>query len=336
MQSNDGLSRPDALKEHAQFSLSDNFACDLPGLGVIAVQGADAESFLHGQLTSDVRALTLGRSQMSAYCSPKGRVLAVFRLFRHADGIYLLTPTQGMEALVRRLRLFVLRAKVSVEPVQGVYRLFGLAGEQACTRVGMSTALWPEHADAVARTDHVTLVRVPGLLPRAIAMVQAESMDNLDSMRDEALPLLPEKVWTLLDINAGLPTIYPQNADQFVPQMLNLHALDAVSFSKGCYPGQEIVARMQYLSKPKRRMYRVHLDAAALPGAGEELYAGSIQEGTAIGRIVMATEASGGGYAALAVIAIDQAHAASIRLAEAGTAHMGIEDLPYTVDAVAS
>lgn len=297
-------------------------ACPLLEWAALSVSGPDAASFLHGQFTNDVAGLAVGAVQYSGYCSPKGRMLANFPLARVADAEYLLVvPAAIAPALVRRLRMFVLRAKVVVAPLAESHACIGIAGPAGAA----------PQAQSVQQEEGVTVLGLPD--GRLLAVCAASRTRPFwETITRSATPA-GSKVWDWLAINAGLPVITTATQDKFVPQMLNWELVGGVNFQKGCYPGQEIVARMQYLGKLKERLYRAHVaaDGAATPGA--PLYGAQFGE-QACGTIVNAAPAPGGGSDVLAVIQIASAQSDTVRLAPAADAPaLELLPLPYAVPA---
>jgi folate-binding protein YgfZ len=297
--------------------------CDLGPLAALAVTGADAVSFLQGQFTSDVAALAPGSSQLSAWCSPKGRVLATFTLRRIApDHFELLLPRLQLEAVQRRLALFVLRAKVALRDASEEAIRIGIGGPAAVA----SIAAVARSAPALHRWNEIEggmLAALPGA--RFIASVlpaQAPSLwDRLGGARAAGFPC-----WRWLTMTAGVPVILPPTQDRFIPQMLNLDALGAVSFQKGCYSGQEIVARTQYLGRLKERLTLAHAAAAPVPGA--RLYASAFGE-QPCGTVVNAGAAPGGGADLLCVAQIAAIAEGDLRTEAPDGDALRLLSLPY-------
>ena len=299
---------------------------DLSHLGLIRVSGEDAVNFLQGQLTNDVRRLSSDHSQLGASCSPKGRMLASFRLFRIGDDILLQMPLSRVATVLQRLRMFILRAKVGLQDVSDELAQFALAGDCAADILG---ELAPGEPDQAIQGDGFVCVRLAGDRPRFLLAGTPQALQQLWlKAAAQARPASAE-AWRLLDIRAGLPTVYDQTVDAFVPQMANLQLVNGVSFTKGCYTGQEVVARMQYLGKLKRRMYRVHLAAGDCPQPGTELFSSSSGSGQGAGRIVDAVSSPDGGCEALAVIETSAMEAGEIRIGDADGERLELLDLPY-------
>jgi len=301
--------------------------CDLSQHGLISATGTDTVAFLQGQFTNDVRQVTPGRSQLSALCSPKGRMLACLRIFQHDDDYYLRLPRERVEPILKRLQMFVLRAQTKLTDASDTLARLGLAGSEAAALITAALGAAPVEVDGAAQLAGVTVIRLPGVQPRF------ELHGDVGTLRDlwlqfaaQATPAGTE-VWRLLDILAGVPTVYAATAEAFVPQMANLQIIDGVSFKKGCYTGQEIVARSQYLGKLKRRMYLAKVETATAPCPGDELFCAGM-EGS-VGKVVDASLHPDGGYRLLAVIVIEHALGDSPRLRDADGAALTLLPLPY-------
>lgn len=301
---------------------------DLSHLGLIRVRGTDAATFLQGQLTSDVRLVTDDRAQPSAWCSPKGRMLASFLVFRHAGDLHLQTPRERVAPLLKRLRMFVLRAKVELADASDELVRIGIAGDCAAAILGDPL---PADPLAVVQREGITLVRLPGDRPRLEALGPAAAVKAAWERAETRAAVAGPDFWALLDIRAGLPTVYDQTAEAFVPQMANLQLVDGVSFTKGCYTGQEVVARMQYLGKLKRRMYLARLACDRVPQPGEELYATGSESGQGAGKVVDARRSPAGGVEALVVVETGSAEDGEVRLGGPDGPPLAFSPLPYAL-----
>ena len=310
-------------------TLSGLVFADLSHLGVIAVYGADAESFLQSQFSNDISQLTETGTQLDAYCTPKGRILGLMRLFRQGETWYLRLPEDTLEAVIQRLRMYVMRADVTLEDVSDNFLRIGISGEAAVDELQTVMSDVPSEADQLRHSGDITLLRVPGVLPRFEAYISSlETASKLwDSLNVHGAPV-GESAWRLLEIRDGLPNIFAATSELFVPQMTNLQLLNGVSFKKGCYPGQEIVARMQYLGTLKRRMYLGHVDTDQQPSPADSLFTGTDSE-QAVGRIVDAQPHPDGGQLLLAVMQIKVAEAGDMHLGSAEGPLMVLEPLPY-------
>jgi tRNA-modifying protein YgfZ len=271
----------------------------LPHMGVLRLTGPDAAAFLQGQVSNDTAPLSRGAPVLAAYSTPQGRVLAVLHLLPHSSGILCILPRDVAASTQDRLRKFVLRAKVKIEDASEELVVAGLYGN-ALAAAGFVEA--PD-SESYLEKDGVGLARVS-----RVAAPESERywlIGAADSVRGLVSPdpARIEREWRLGDIRDGRPQVYAATSELFVAQMLNLDLIGGISFSKGCYTGQEIIARTQHLGRIKRRMSRLRLS----PGAwsiGQSLH-------LADGRAGRLTELAsvGDGFEALAVLSLDPAAA---------------------------
>lgn len=306
-----------------------NVIADLSHIGLLGVRGEDAQTFLQGQFTNDARAVSEQHSQLTAYCSPKGRMLANGRLFQRSDAFYLGLPCQILGPVLNRLRMYIMRSKVVLEDATDTLVHIGLSGPSAETELQNILGAAPTHINDVIHRQDLTVIRIPGPHPRFELYGDADAMKKLWTALDVQAAPVGLAPWGLLDILAGIPTVYPETADAFVPQMANMQLLDGISFQKGCYAGQEIVARTQFLGKLKRRMYRVHIDADTALKPGDELYAPDTEPAQSAGRIVDAKPHPDGGFEALAVVQIASAETGEVRLGGPEGPLLHFSTLPY-------
>jgi folate-binding protein YgfZ len=300
---------------------------DLSHFGLIRVEGEDAESFLQGQLTNDLRQVTEEHSNLAGWCSAKGRMLANFRCFRRQGVYYLQTPQENLPAVLKRLGMYVLMAKVTLSDASDELMRLGLTGDCASSLLQSRFASIPETANAVAQHSELTLMRLPGDRPRFELLGPAEALIAFWQEAEAKAVHQGDDFWALQEIRAGVPIIYPATSEAFVPQMTNMQLVDGVSFTKGCYTGQEVVARMQYLGKLKRRMYLAHVTSDAQPLPGDELHSPGSTSGQGTGKVVDARPANGG-YDLLAVIEASSAESDKVCLGENGPC-LELRGLPY-------
>lgn len=285
----------DPVLERAQV-FHGNIIADLSHYGLIEITGKDAATFLAAQLTSDVRQISESTSQLSAWCTPQGRVLAVFRIFQRAGAYYLLLPGELLQPILRRLRMYIVRSDVRLADASSTLVRIGLSGPA---------------------------------LPGSLSIVIGEPGAAKKLWRDRQENATPTGAgpWTLLEILAGIPSVHPKTAEAFLPQMLNLEALGGLCFSKGCYPGQEIIARLQYRGQLKRRMYLGLADTAHIPEPGDEVFGGDSEETQSVGTVVAAERYPQDRAALLAVIEIG-ATQGKLCLYEPGGPALILQSLP--------
>ncbi|MCF5051728.1 folate-binding protein [Pseudomonas syringae] len=301
------------------------FFCPLPHEGVLAVRGADAAKFLQGQLTCNLNYLSDTQASLGARCTQKGRMQSSFRILLQGDGVLLAMATELLETQLADLKKYAVFSKSKLTDESAAWVRFGVInGDQVLSSLGLEL---PAETDSVARHEQLIAIRVSP--SRAELWVPAEQADTLRSQLAAQLTQTDLNEWLLGQIRAGIGQVMPQTRELFIPQMLNLQAVGGVSFKKGCYTGQEIVARMQYLGKLKRRLYRLRLDAAEMPEPGTPLFSPS--HNSSIGEVVLAAKAD----QAIELLAVLQAEAA-----DSGDVHIGtlegpglqLLDLPYTLD----
>jgi folate-binding protein YgfZ len=319
--------------------LAGGFAAPLTDLGLIAVAGEDAATFLHNQLTNDVEHLGADDARLAGYCTPKGRLQATFLIWRSADTVYLQLPRAIQAPLQKRLSMFVLRAKAKLrdateEAATGA--VLGLGGARAADVLASVVA---DHGggalpDAPYRKTEGAFGAVIRLAdafgaPRFMWITAPETAIAALPALQSALALGGNQAWTLSQIHAGVPQVSLPTQEQFVPQMINFELINGVDFKKGCYPGQEIVARSQYLGKLKRRMALATLDDAAAR-AGDEVYS-SDDPAQPSGMIVNAAPNGAGGADALVEIKL-AALEHEVRHGAPGGTLLRFKPLPYFVE----
>ncbi len=294
-------------------------ALRLADWGVIRASGEDARSFLHGQLTQDVTHLAPGQARLAGYCSPKGRLLASFVVWSRGPAEVLLACSADLlPATLRRLSMFVLRAKCKLSDASADVPLSGLAGAAAVAALGAGA---PAKPWAHVQRDGADLIRLPDAAGTARFLWAGPGAP--------ALPALTPDHWRWLEVQSAVPRIVAATAEQFVPQMVNLELVGGVNFQKGCYPGQEIVARSQYRGTLKRRAFLFDSDAAAAPG--QEIFSATDPEQPA-GLVAAAARGPDGRYAVLAETKIAFAEA-PLHLGSAGGAALRPRPLPYALPA---
>nr|WP_284507715.1 folate-binding protein [Caballeronia sp. GACF4] len=302
----------------------------LTQFGVIDIKGEDAASFLHNQVTNDVQHLDASTARLAGYCSPKGRLLGSFLMWRSADTVRLLISHDVQAPVQKRLSMFVLRAKAKLSDATPELAAVGFAGDVRAALSGIFDAL-PDGVHVKVEGPHGALIRVPDAAHRPRFLWVGPRADI-----EARLPELGEKLrragpalWDWLDIHAGEPRITQATTEQFVPQMVNFDVLGAVNFKKGCYPGQEIVARSQYRGTIKRRTALAHGESAT-PGA--ELFH-SADPGQPCGMVVNVAPAEGGGVDCLVEIKLASLDNGSVHVGAADGPALEFVPLPYAFPA---
>lgn len=304
---------------------------DLSHLGLIQFAGEDAQTFLQGQLSNDVRLLNGSNSQWTGYCTPKGRMLASFLLWQNGENSYLIQlPASLREPIQKRLTMFVLRSKVKVTDESDNWVRLGVAGPGAEAAVRAVLGDAPQQAHGLLTRQDGAMLRLPGDCFE-ILVPATRAPDLWQSLAASCRPAGSGR-WDWHMIRAGVPTVLPATQEEFVPQMANFELIGGVNFKKGCYPGQEIVARTQYLGKLKRRMYLARLTADAAPAPGDPLYSADMQEQSS-GIVVDAQPAPGGGYDLLAVIQTSSAESEAIHWKTLDGPVLQLDALPYPIPA---
>nr|WP_186329742.1 folate-binding protein YgfZ [Variovorax boronicumulans] len=291
----------------------------LTHLGVIAVQGEEAAKFLHSQLTQDFVLAAPDEARLAAFCSPKGRMQASFIGLAWTDGQVLLVCARDLVApTLKRLSMFVMRAKAKLRDATDEFQLLGALGSSAAALLEGEPAPW--HRRVVAGGVAVALYPADGQ-PRALLVLPAQA-----ALPDA--PALSLAQWQLTEVRSGVVLITQPLFEVLVPQMLNYESVGGVSFKKGCYPGQEVVARSQFRGTLKRRAYLVHADAEL--AAGQEVFQASDAE-QPTGTVVQAAAHPDGGWDAVVSVQIAAAEANDLRAGSATGPALQLQPLPYAL-----
>ena len=316
--------------------LAAGFLAPVTDLGLIAVAGDDAAAFLHNQLTNDVEHLGNGEARLAGYCTPKGRLQATFLMWRDSEAIYLQLPRAIQPPLQKRLTMFVLLAKAKLRDATGedaFAAVLGLGGAKAEAALRAQAGELPAAPYAKVTSDKGTVIRVADAFgaPRYLWITSpAQAEAAFATLRGE-LALGGNQAWQLAAIHAGVPQVTQPTQEQFVPQMVNLELLGGVNFKKGCYPGQEIVARSQYLGKLKRRTTLATVENAAAR-AGDEVYS-TLDPEQPCGMVVNAAPNGAGGADMLVEMKL-AAMEEDVRLGAATGPALRFVPMPYPLDAL--
>ena len=309
-----------------------DFICALDDLGVILVSGDDAADFLQNQLSNDILLIDESRFQMSSYSTPKGRMLGIFRVIQVSNGYLLLTVKSMVQPLLEKLYRYIVQAQVNLADASDYFARFTL---QSDNRDLLEDDMLPAAPGSVVQSDSViSLQLLPQGSQRRYLLMFLSADEAIETWKrfSAQLQVAAFSSWRLAEINAGIPVIYPQTSEEFVLQMANLGSLDGVSFKKGCYPGQEIVARMQYLGKLKRRMFLARLDGASLPSPGDALVLEGKSEIDGSGKIVDAEIDPDSGCRCLYIAQIAKAEAGTLRLLQQPDTRIQNLELPYPIE----
>lgn len=288
----------------------------LEHLGVIRAIGEDAAKFLHGQLTQDVALLPVGQARLAALCSPKGRMLASFILIKRSlDEVWLVCSRDLLPATLKRLSMFVLRAKVRLSDASADYRVCGLLGHAQVQPAQGATPPWSGYALAAA---HAVQLYPAGATGRQLWV------GPVDAPMPQGTPVAASD-WAWSEVSSGVATVNATLAELFVPQMLNFESVGGVNFKKGCYPGQEVVARSQFRGTLKRRTAIACTDEWLAPT--QEIYASEDFE-QPVGMVVQSAKHPHGGAIALLCLqtSADLHH---LHTKELPAMRIQVRDLPY-------
>ena len=281
---------------------NENIICDLSHLGLLEISGEDAVTFLQGQVTNDVKLLSGNNAHYTGYCSAKGRLLALFFAFSHNNQLHLELNHELIEPIAKRMKMYVLRSKVNINNISDSTVRIGLNGHKIPELLTTFFSKIPQSAFESISADNSTLIRLPSESPRFEIICDVVRAKELWQALKEHCKPVGKPCWEWLEVQAGIPDIYPNTQEEFVPQMVNLDSLNAINFKKGCYTGQEIVARTHYLGKVKRRTHLTHINTTEPPHAGDDLVNLS---GEAVGKIVRSAPAPSSGYDVLAEIRLE-------------------------------
>ncbi|MDD2833246.1 MAG: folate-binding protein YgfZ [Methylotenera sp.] len=299
--------------------------CDLSHMGLLQIQGNDASTFLQGQLTNDIKQLNGKNAHYSAYCNAKGRMLAIFLAFTRDHQFYMQLPKTLVEPIAKRLRMFVLRSQVEILDASASIIKIGLSGAQSANLLTTLFSEVPTQDNELSTHGNTAILKLPGVQPRFEIFTDIEQAPEVwQALSAQATPVSAD-FWEWLDIQAGIPDIKPSTQEEFVPQMLNLDLLGGINFKKGCYTGQEIVARTHYLGTVKRRMHLAHLNTTNSPQPGE-IITNSANE--AVGKVARSASAPGGGYDVLAELRLDSIKNTVLLV---GNVPLNIKTLPYSL-----
>lgn len=302
--------------------------CDLSQFATIRVAGEEAQKFLQNLLSNDINAVNAETAQLSSFNSPKGRMLATFTVWKSGEDYFLQLPLSLLAAMQKKLSMFVLRSKVKVSNASDETICLGLSGKDSGKQIQELLGALPENNWAVLAKDNTSVIRLSS--DRYQLNTSVNQATELWTILSKNAQKAGSACWDWLNIRAGIPVITPATQELFVLQMANLDALGGVSFKKGCYPGQEIVARTHYLGKQKRRMFLAHFESEITPIAGNELYCDEMP-GQPCGTIINASAAPEGGFDVLAILQISSQASQAVHFLTSQGAALKFIPLPYSL-----
>ena len=309
-----------------------DFICAADELGLILVSGEDAGEFLQNQLSHDINLIDESCFQLSSYSTPKGRMLGIFRVIQISNGYLLLTTRSMVLQLLEQLFKFIVQARVALADASDYFAMIAMQTDRTDLD---GLPVMPAEPGMVLQNDSLVSLQLEPLgSQRRYLLMYLSADEAIDSWNKLApqLQVAGYSSWHLSDIKAGIPMIYPQTREEFVLQMANLAALDAVSFKKGCYPGQEIVARMQYLGKLKRRMFLARIETDCLPLPGDDLVTQGKTIADGSGKVVDAEFDQEGICHCLYIAQIAKAETGGLELLKQPESRIENVDLPYTLE----
>lgn len=340
------LDKAEGFTENTGFRFSDeaenNFKadnndiiCDLSQFSTIVVAGEDAADFMQGQFTNDIKLVTANNSQLNAFCNNKGRTTANFRLFQHQQNYFFSVKSNLVEQCIAHLQNYILRAQVVIQDVSTQLVHLGISGSNAEKLLSSFVKITDSNIDHVSFNENYVVIRIASAqtdIPRYEVFCTFEHAKAVWESVSAQAEIVNSSSWDYLNIQAGLPFIDADSSEEFVPQMINMDLINGISFTKGCFTGQEIVARMHYLGKLKKRCFKIHIASDEKPASGESLFAENAKAGKNTGMIIQAEKNPETGYDALAVIQIADTES-KLFLKDADGALVTVRQLPYSFDA---
>lgn len=316
-------------QQEVQLAASGTVIVPLTHIALIRVEGEDAAVFLHNLMSNDIKRLALHGAQYNSFNSPKGRMLASFVVWRTATGYLLQLSADLLAGIHKKLSMYVLRSKVRLSDCGNELALIGLAGPGAARALDAAGLALPPEAMSVSQGNNIQVVRLEHDRVQIVVPV-AQAADVWQRLHHAGAKPAGTMAWRWLDIRNGVPLITAVTQDEFVAQMVNFELIGGVNFQKGCYPGQEIVARTQYLGKLKKRMFLAHIDGEQMPQPGTDVYAAEF--GTqSCGKLTTVAPAPDGGFDALVVTQISAFESNDVHLGAPDGARLSFGALPYTV-----
>lgn len=302
------------------------FAIKLDNLGAISLTGEEQNKYLQGQVTCDVNSANENSLLNGAHCDAKGKVFSVFRFIMRNKANLLLQPKATLMASLAELKKFGVFAKVDITAVNSLSYL-AICGNGAESTLTQHFSNLPNERSPVETVNSTTLVYIAGITPRYLIIDETNIIDALSNTLN--ITIYPHAVWNLIEITEGFPTLNETTISAYVPQMLNLQAVNAISFTKGCYLGQETVARMQYLGKNKRALYSLKGQTSSVINTESVIEKQLGENWRKAGDILATYTADNGEYYLQAVLTSDTDNSINLRIKELNDATLQLQALPY-------
>lgn len=307
--------------------LPESYAIQLNHLSAISVSGEEADKYLQGQLTCDVNLLESKHLLTGSHCDAKGKVFSAFRLIKKNDRRLLIQNDGSLISSMAELKKFGVFAKVTIEQATDL-SLLAVVGFKAEQLIKSKFGSLPDSFAPVIHADDITVVYISGVVNRYLLIANVDTINNITNTIE--LPLFQECVWTLLEVVSGFPHMSHSAVNEYVPQSLNLQHLHGISFTKGCYLGQETVARMKYLGKNKRALYALHGNGNINISDDSVLEVQLGENWRRAGSIIAHYSAGDNQIYLQAILASDLQDNAKLRIKEQPTAAFTLMDLPYS------
>lgn len=306
--------------------LPQSFIVSLDNCSAISLKGEEQTKYLQGQVTCDVNDINDNNLLIGAHCNAKGKVFSAFRLINRNNAHLLIQPKASIFNSITELKKFGVFAKVEITPTDAL-SFFALAGEKATNVLQEQYNQIPDNLTPVVQSNTTTLVYIAGKQARYILIDEKNVLDNIISKFK--LPIYNSSIWNLLEISQGFPQLSDVSSGEYIPQMLNLQAIHGISFTKGCYLGQETVARMQYLGKNKRALYSLKVNLAQ-PIKNDDVIEKQLGENwRKAGDILSTYQADNGLCYIQAILNNDSDKNTAFRLASQPESNIMVQSLPY-------
>jgi len=302
---------------------------DLSHLAILEITGLDAEDFLQGQFTSDIKHLPVYKLQISAWCNPKGQVLINFFIFKHKSGFILLVPETMKSGFINRLQMYILRAHVEINDYANEITRIGIAGKNSMQYLADIIKNIPGEPGSIIQNEKVYCIHMPDNETRFVMFGEEQALVVVWEQLAEHLTPVGTPQWKLLDILSGYPWIDASTTEKFLPQMLNLDVLNGVSYLKGCYAGQEVIARLRYRGQNKRRLFLALIKQSEKPEHGVDLIIKDNEQN--VGKVIN-SQASGDNEFMLLVVADIEAAKSNSIFIRGNNNKLEFQSLPYSID----